>query len=41
MILYYIQKYIKKSSLETIKANSLEAIIAAIYLDSNITIDQG
>ena len=31
-------KNIKKSSLETIKANSLEALIAAIYLDSNITI---
>ena len=31
-------KNIKKSSLETIKANSLEALIAAIYLDSNINI---
>ena len=32
-----ISKNIKKNSFDSIKANSLEALIAAIYLDSNFS----
>ena len=35
---FYVSKTIKKSSFDSIKANSLEALIAAIYLDSNFSI---
>ena len=34
---FIISKNLKRSSFNTIKANSLEALIAAIYLDSNFT----
>lgn len=35
---FFISKNIKKTSFDSIKANSLEALIAAIYLDSNFSI---
>ena len=34
---FIISKNIKKTSFDSIKANSLEALIAAIYLDSNFS----
>jgi ribonuclease-3 len=34
---FIISKNIKKNSFDSIKANSLEALIAAIYLDSNFS----
>ncbi len=40
-IFFFVSETIKKTSFDTIKANSMEAIIAAIYLDSDFVTTYG